>query len=371
MSHLKKGILTAAFCLSIAWGAQAQEIKVGAGMIFSGWAAAYGEDARVGIDLAVEELNEKGGVLGRRIKMEYEDTGADRAKAVALYRRYASTPDVIGMLSISTVEFLALDPIGDEVKLPLISIGSAAPHARFSPWSFRVQLIVDKAMPYVLNQLKTLRKVETISIIYDAQNNFTVSEMEAVRATAAKAGITIGGVESFRTGEQDFTLQLTRLLATNPGALYVAATTNEAALIISQSRALRMKAHIIGGAGLNDPRIAALPGNAAAGAMTFFPFDAVSEDPGVRNFMARYRKKFGDNKTPAAYNALGYDAMMLLADALRRAGSTDRDKIRQALGSTSGLQLANGTFRYAGSGDNQEQSPKLFEYTPTGMKRVQ
>src|ERR1700722_3541027 len=361
MKLAKASVIAATFSICAATAAQAQDIKVGAGLIFSGWGATYGEDARKGIDLAIDELNEHGGVLNRKIVVRYDDSGGDRAKAVPLYRGYAADPDVVGMLNISSVEFVALDPIGPEVKLPLISIGSASARAQFSPWSFRVQLIIDKAMPYVLSQLKDKKNISTVAVIYDSQNNYSVSEMETVKSAAPTAGLSVTGIESLRTGEQDFSLQLSRLAAAKPSALYVAATSNEAALIISQARAMNMNAQIIGGAGLNDPLIMALPGNAASGAITFFPFDATSPQPAIRNFVDRYYQKYGDH-APAAYSALGYDAMMLLADAVRRAGTTDRDAIRKALGSTAGLQLADGQYRYSGSGDNQDQSPKLFEY---------
>lgn len=370
MRLFKTGLAAAAIALFAAANAQAAEpIKLGAGLIFSGWAAAYGEDARTGVDLAVEQINEGGGLLGRPLEIVYDDTGADRAKAVALYRQYSADPNVVGMLSISTIEFIALDPVGPEVQLPLVSIGSAGKYSGFSPWSFRVQLIIDKAMPYVLSKIKELRGVNSIAVIYDAKNNYTVSEMEAVKQAAPESGLEVSGIESFQTGEQDFTLQLTQLAAAKPDALYVAATTNEAALIISQIRALGIDALMLGGAGLNDPRIAALEGNISAGVMTFFPFDAKADHPAVKEFMRRYEAKHSSDKPPA-YVALGYDATMLVAEAVRRAGSTDRNAIREALGSIEGLELANGAFSYDGSGDNLVQNPKLFEYTPDGLVRV-
>lgn len=369
MKLFKKVIVVAAVTALTATTAFAQDLKIGAGLILSGWAATYGEDAKVGIELAVDEINEKGGLLDRKLVVDYEDTGADRAKAVAQYRKYAADPDVVGMLSISSVEFIALDPVGPEVKLPLISIGSAASYKDFSPWSFRVQLIIDKAMPFVLSEVKRLRDAKTIAVIYDAKNNYTVSEMEAVKSGAAEAGLEVVGTESFQTGEQDFTLQITQLAGQKPDIIYVAATTNEAALIINLISSLGLETQIVGGAGLNDPRIAELPGNASLGAITFFPFDAESQNPAVVNFMERYQAKHGE-KAPAAYYALGYDATMLLADAVKRAGSTDREKIREALASTKELELANGTFTYNGSGDNQVQAPKLFAYSEDGLKRI-
>lgn len=349
--------------------ATAQDIVVGGGLVLSGPIAAYGDDAKVGVDLAVEVVNAKGGINGRKVRVDYEDTGADRAKAVAIYRKFAARPDTVAMLSISSIEFVALDPVANDVKLPLISIGSAAPASTFSPWSFRIQLIVNKALGPVLTELKKQKGVKSVAVIYDAANNYNVGEMQSVKDAAPGAGIELKGIESFSTGEQNFSLQLTRIAGSNPDLLYVAATTNEAALIIAQARALGIKAAIIGGAGLNDNRIAALPGNAAVGVMTFFPFDAQDKRPAVQEFVAKYRDKYKKD-VPPAYVALGYDSLMLIADAVRRAGSTDREAIRKALGMTQNLEGANGQFSYNGSGDNLVQKPHIFAYTDKGFVRI-
>lgn len=347
----------------------ADDIVVGAGFVLSGDFASYGTDARVGVDLGAEEINGAGGVLGRPLKVEYADTGADRAKAVAQYRKFAARPEVVAFLSISSVEFVALDPVAGEVKLPFVSVGSAAPMAKFSPYSFRIQLIVNKAVGPVLQRLKELRGVKTVGVMYATDNNYNVGEMESVKAGAPQVGLQLGDIESFKRGDQDFSLQLTRIKAKQPDLLYVAATTDEATLIISQSRALGVKSLILGGAGFNDPRIADLPGKAAKGVMTFFPFDASDARPIVQNFVKLYRAKHGADKTPPAYVALGYDAIRLVADAVRRARATDRDAVRKALGSTA-LEGVNGQFRYEGSGDNLEQRPNIFVLGDKGYERL-
>lgn len=348
---------------------QAQDIVVGGGFVLSGPIAAYGEDAKIGVDLAVEVLNAKGGINGRRIRVDYEDTGADRAKAVAIYRKYAARPEVVAMLSISSIEFVALDPVANDVKLPIVSVGSAAPMAKFSDWSFRIQLIVNKAMGPVLTELKSRRGYKSVAVIFDTANNYNVGEMQSVKDAAAGAGYEFKGTESFSTNEQNFTLQLTRIAQMNPDLLYVAATTNEAALIVNQARALGVKAAIIGGAGLNDNRVASLPGKAAHGIMTFFPFDAQDARPVVQEFVAKYREKHKKD-VPPAYVALGYDALMLVADAVRRSSPTDRDAIRKAIGQTRDLQGANGAFTYSGSGDNQIQKPNIFVFGDKGFARI-
>lgn len=350
--------------------ARAQDIVIGAGFALSGRLASYGEDAKAGADLAVAAVNNAGGVLGRKIRVDYEDTGADRAKAVAVYRRFGSRPEVVAMLSLSSIEFAAQDPVANDVKLPLISVGSATPIAKFSPWSFRVSLIVNKAIGPVFESLKAKRGIKSVGIIYDAADNSSIGQMESVKAAAPALGLALKDIESFNSGDQDFSLSITRFLSDPPDVLYVGATTNEATLIISQARALGLKSLLIGGAGFNDPRIASLPGESAEGIMTFFPFDVTSDQPIVRSFTEQYKAAHkGD--APPSLAALGYDAVLLAADAVRRAGSTDRDAVRKALGETTGLQGVDGTFTYKGPGDNTEQRPFLFEFAKGRFTRVQ
>jgi branched-chain amino acid transport system substrate-binding protein len=359
MPHLWT-VLALAAALASATSARAQDIVIGAGLVISGPFASYGSDAKAGVDLAIEEINAKGGVLGRKVRADYEDTAGDRAKAVAVYRKYAARPEVPAALFISSAEFVAINPVSKEAGLPFISIGSVIPFTDFSPSAFRINLILSNAMGAVLDQLRT-KGVKRISIIYDQVNNQTVAEADIVKAGLPKAGMELAGVETYSTGDQNFTLQLTRIAQTNPDLLWVSATTDEGALIISQARALGMKVGIIGGAGLNDNRIGALSGGSAKGVMTFALFNANDPRPTVKNFVAGFKAKY-KNDTPAAYNALGYDAVGLIADAIKRAGSTDRDAVRKALGQTQSFEGVNGSFRYSGSGDNLAQTPQILVF---------
>lgn len=362
-------IVAAALMLLATGQARAEDIVIGAGFGLSGRFASYGEDAKAGADLAVAELNAKGGLLGRPVRITYEDTGADRAKSVAVYRRFAAQPEVIADLSLSSVEFGAIDSVAPDVKLPTISVGSATPVASFSPWSFRVSLIVNRAIGPVLQTLQAKHAIKTVGIIYDSADTSSVGQMNAVKAEVPKLGLALKGVEAFSNGDQDFSAQLTDLLSGPPDLLYVAATTNEAGLIISQARAFGLTSLIIGGAGFNDPRIASLPGKAAEGVMTFFPFDIGDTRPAVQDFVARYKASHAGT-TPPSLAALGYDAVMLLADATKRAGTTNRDAVRKALGETKDLPGVDGSFTYHGSGDNTEQHPFVFELRNGQFRRV-
>ena len=362
-------ILAATLMLLAAEQARAEDIVIGAGFGLSGRFATYGEDAKAGADLAVAELNAKGGVLGRPLRIDYEDTGADRAKSVAVYRRFAAQPGVVASLSLSSVEFGAIDSVASDVKLPTISVGSATPVANFSPWSFRVSLIVSKAIGPVLTTLQSKHAIKSVGIIYDSADTSSVGQANAVKAEAPKLGLKLKAVEVFSNGEQDFSAQLTNLLSDPPDLLYVGATTNEAGLIISQARALGLKSLMIGGVGFNDPRIASLPGKAAEGVMTYFSFDVGDDRPLVQGFVTQYKAKHS-GATPPSLAALGYDAILLLSDAIKRAGGTDRDAVRKALGETAGLRSVDGIFTYKGSGDNTEQRPFVFELVGGQFRRI-
>lgn len=364
------GAIGLIFAVTCSAPVKAADTVIAAGFSLSGPIAAYGEDGKAGADIAAAEINRVGGVLGGKLRIDYEDTAGDRAKAAAIYRKFATEPNVVAIMSISSTEFVALNPLVGEVKLPLVSVGSSAPVEVFQPCAFRTTLIVSRALPNVLKQVKDLKQAKSIAVIYDTANAYTVGEMESVKKAAEPTGLELKGIETFSTRDQNFILQLSRLKDMKPDILYVAATTDEAALIIDQARGIGLDASMIGGAGMNDPRIAELPGAGANGVMTFFSFDANDPRELVQNFVKAYRETHG-GRTPPAYAALGYDGVRVIADAVRRAGSTDHAAVCKALSETSSLEGVNGNYSYHGSGDNLTQESKLFVFSRGSLKRVQ
>jgi branched-chain amino acid transport system substrate-binding protein len=350
--------------------ARADDVLIGAAIPFSGANATYGDDVKLGLDLGLADINAHGGLLGRPMRIAYEDSQSDRAKAAALFRKFADTPEVVAIFSYSTDEFVAVDPLATSLQVPDISLGSAGAVAKIGPYSFRVMTIVDKVMDNVLKQLQTLKHVKTLAVIYEASNNYTVTELAAVQRAAKPLGIDVVAVESFTRGDQNFTLQLTRIQQAAPDLLVVSAATNEAVPIIVQARSMGINATIFGGTSMNDPRIGQLAGPPAIGIITYFPFDARDSRPIVREFLAQLKAKNGET-APSGHTATAYDAVHLLADAIRRAGSTDRAAIRNALGATKGFEGVNGPYSYDGSGDNLTQNPHLFAWTANGYQRIE
>ena len=365
MKGMVSALILGVAVLAGASAASAQDIVLGGGYALSLSGATLGEDARAGSDLAAADFNAQGGLSGRKMRIDYDDTQADRAKAVAAYNRFAAQPDVIAFLSISTIELAAIDPIANEAKLPIISVGSAAPLPRFSPWTFRAPLVTARALPVVLKQMKDIKNTKSVSIIYDTANNFTVGEYEVMKTAAPAAGLDFKGAETYTTYDQNYTLQLTRIIATKPDILYVSSIGSDGTLIMSQARALGFTGYFLGGPGLSDPRIPREAGKAGIGAITFFPFDPKDPRPIVQNFVKAYKAKYKND--PSSYSALGYDVVSLVGQAAMKAGKADRDAMRNELGSKKEFEGVSGMYSYDGSGDNLLQRPHLFEYTETGF----
>lgn len=347
--------------------ARADDIVIGAALPLSGQFAAFGEDDRLGIDIATQQINDNGGLLGRQVRVDYDDTASDRSKAAAVFSKFGARPEVSAIFTFSTPEFVAVDPLATQYKVPHISVGSAGAVPQMSDYSFRTMVIVNKVMDNVIGDLKKLKNLKTVAILYDTTNNYEVSEMEAVKAAAAKNDLQVVDVETSAAGDQNFTLQLTKIAQAKPDLLVISVATNEAVPVIQQARSIGITATIFGGAGLNDPRIGQQGGAAAVGTMTYFPFDANDTSPVVQEFVKRFKEKTGKD-VPSAPTATAYDSMMLLAEAIKAANSSDRDAIRQALGSLKGVKLAANTYTYSGNGDNVDQHAKLFAIGEDGMQ---
>lgn len=369
-----------ACCTALLYGqtfsvpAVAQEDKtvtIGGLTFLTGKYGSYGQDVAAGMKLAVDHVNEDGGLLGgAKLVLDLQDTSSDAAQAVSMLRRFAGTDKIVGVVGpTGTPDLLAALPLTDRLQIPIISIGSqkALKHEQFTDWVVRVNLVeTPQLIKGILDDVIQIKGNKTMALLTDRSNDFAQAESASLReAISLGSKVKIVSDESYATGDKDFAVLIDKIMRNSPEAIWLSGATQEVYLIMLQARSRGFKGYFVGGAGLNDPKIAELAGDAATGFVTFLPMNIKSKKPIVQRFATDFPKKFPDRKI-ATYTGYGYDSVLMMADAIKRAGSTDRAKVMKALGSTTKFVAVTGTFSYAGKGDNTSAVPYLFSMGKDG-----
>jgi branched-chain amino acid transport system substrate-binding protein len=366
--------LVAAVTSASAWlDAQGQPqtpVKIGGITFITGKFGSYGQEYANGMRLGVDYVNKHGGVLGgRKLELDLQDSASDSAQAATLLRRFAANPEIVGVVGpTGTPDFLAIVPIAKTLNVPVVTQASAKfTHEDFPDFVVRVYLIeTPELMKWYFDQVQAARGIKRIAFVTDRSNDAQVNTRKnALEGLKLGSSIEVVADESIRAGDRDFAAVIDKMLAAKPDAIFLASTTNEVVLLMAQARARQFKGVFLGSAGLGDPKIGELAKDNAAGAITMLPLDVNGASPVVKDFAAGYKAAYGD-KAIGPFVAYTFDSVLLLANAINRAGSTDRSKVMQALGSTKDFQGVTSTFTFRGKGDNTSQTAHLVEHNGSG-----
>ena len=350
--------------------AQSAEIKIGGLTFLTGKFSSYGADIEKGVKLALDKVNAKGGVLGKKLVVDLQDTASDSAQAVSLLRRFGAANDVAAIIGpTGTPDLLAIIPVAKQLAVPVVTIGSMKPMTKeeFPDQVFRVTLMnTPEVVRDIIVKVATARNIKRIGLLMDRTNDAQQADAKTAReAIKLGAGVELVGDESYAGGDKDFSVLIGKMQKANADALWLSGTTNEVAIIIRQARARGFKGVVMGGAGLTDPKIVQLLGAAAVPYVMFTPLNLDSDRPVVREFVEAYRKAHGNSQI-ATFSAYAYDSVLLVEDAIRRAGSADRKAVAQAIGSTKLFAGVAGDYSYDGKGDNVKPVPYIMEVGANG-----
>ncbi len=348
-------------------------VKIGQIEPLSGPSAAYGIRARDGALLAVEEINAAGGVSdgkGGKFQLEIgaEDMANDPKQAVTVFRQYATDTAILaGIGPTNSVGFVPIVPIAGQVKLSLVGTGSGAPIKEWNPWVYRINPVAASAVPVVLKKLVAKEKIKRLAVLYDQTQDGQVGDTVVCKGMAGELGYEIVAFEAFRAGDQDFSPQLATIRAAKPDAIYVAAATGDGVRAVSQIKEMGFKQPLLTGYGsFQDPVYWDGTKGQIKGDYTWLAQDLSSPGGELKQFLERYNKRFPQEAT--SFSTYGYDAVQTVAEALKRAGSSDREKLRQAL---STLQFTTPlgtkvTLKNPPAGDNLTPSVVVIQITGRG-----
>ncbi|HHY60372.1 MAG TPA: ABC transporter substrate-binding protein [Clostridia bacterium] len=331
-----------------------EPIKVGVNYELSGGVATYGTHTKNGIELAIEEINAAGGVLGgRMLQPIILDNKSDNAESLSVATRLIADEGVVAHLGPATTgNTLAAIPVAMEYKVPLLTTSATNPDVTVDPqtgqtreYIFRTcfidppQAIV--AADFIFNELG-LKKA---AVYYDNTNDYSKGLSKVFKDEFEKLGGTVVAEEGYVDTDKEFRPTLTKFRDAGAEVVYLPGYYQQAALIVSQARELGLNVPFVGADGWDSPDLVKIAGAEALN-NTFFTNHYSSQDPSpkVQKFVEAYKAKYGD--APDSFAALGYDAAYLLADAINRAGSADPEAIKNALAATKDFEAVTGTMSF-------------------------
>jgi len=332
-----KEIMKSLFCILFGFTAItslcAQDIVIGEFASLTGSEATFGINSSNGVELAKQEINNAGGVLGRKIKTVIEDDQSKPGQPSSAVKKLIASDKAIAIVGeIASSRSLEAAPICQEAKIPMVSPGSTNPRVtEVGDYIFRV-CFIDPFQGTVMAKfaLDNL-KAKKVAILTDVRNDYSVGLTKYFKEYFTSHGGQVAVERSFSGGgtDKDFRAQLTSIKAAQPDAIFVPGYYTEAGLIAKQARSLGIKVPLMGGDGWDSPKLAEIGGSAMDGCFFSTHFSPQDTNPKVQDFVKKYREKF--NAMPDGMAPLGYDAMMILADCIKTAGTTDAAKVREAL----------------------------------------
>ena len=328
-------LVSALLALTTVLRAAEATIKVGEYASLTGKEAGFGQTSHHGVVLAIEEINAAGGVLGRKLELAYEDNQTKPGESATVVKKPISRDKVIALIGeVSSGRSLEAAPIAQAARIPMIAPAATNPEVtKKGDYIFRA-CFIDPFQGTVMAKfaLEDL-KARKVAIISSVSNAYSVGLAKFFRETFVKGGGAVALEQKYSEGDKDFRAQLTAVKAAGVEAVFVPGYYTESALIVRQARDLGLTMPFFGGDGWEDEQLLKIGGEALNGCYYSTHFSAENTDPVVAAFTAKYKARW-NGELPGAFSALGYDAVYVLVDAIKRAGSTDGPALRDALAAT-------------------------------------
>lgn len=342
-------VMTFVFFGMVGPGVAADTIKLGAYLPMTGAVAAYGQMEWDGIQIA-KEMEPK--VLEKSIDVVLVDTKSDKIEAANAVTLLVEKEKVVGIIGEAiSGNTMAGNPISEAAKVPSVSPTATNPLVnQGKEYAFRACFIDPFQGEVAARFAQKELKAQTAAVVIDIAQDYCVGLGNFFVKEFVKNGGKIVSTTYIQTGDQDFSAQLSAIQAAKPDVIYAPNYYTEDALMAKQARDLGMKAPILTGDGAQADALIEIGGASVEG-MYFtghFHKEAATTER-AKEYIKLYEKKF--NKEADAFGALGADAYFLLVDAIKRAGSTDPIKVREALAKTKDFQGVSGLITMGPNGN--------------------
>lgn len=326
---------------------ESKEIKIGGNFEMTGGIATFGQSSANGAKLAFKEINATGGVLGKQIAFIVADNKSEPSESTSAATKLITQDKVVALLgAVASSNTLAASQVAHDNKIPFISPTSTnekvtVENGKVKEYAFRACFIDPFQGTVMANFAAKSIKAKTAAVYIDNSSDYSKGLAQAFEESFVKNGGKIVAKEAFLQKDQDFKATLTKIKSVNPEVIYIPGYYEEVGKIVKQARELGITVPLMGGDGWDSPKLAEIAGVAALKDGYFSNhYSPEDKDPRVTKFVEAYKKEYG--QVPDALAALGYDAALMLVDAIKRANSAEPAKIKDALAQTKNLQVVSG-----------------------------
>jgi branched-chain amino acid transport system substrate-binding protein len=337
-------VVALAAVLATPQAARADDIRIGQFVSLTGTTATFGQSMSKGVTMAIDEANAGGGVLGRKVSLITEDDQSKPEEAKTAVIKLIKQQRVVALLGeIASSRSLAAAPEAQRAGIPMVTPASTNPKVtQVGDYIFRTCFIDPFQGSTMAKFAHDTLKVNQVAILKDVKNDYSVGLAEFFEKTFTGLGGQVVATESYSEGDTEFRAVLTAIRSKNPQAIYVPGYYTEVGLIARQARELGLKVPLLGGDGWDSEKTLEIGGDAVNGDYYTNHLSAEDPSPVVQGFIQKFKAKHGE--VPDAMAVLGYDAARILLDAIKRAGSTDGAKIRDALAQTKDFPGVSGSI---------------------------
>ena len=330
-------------------GSSASVFKIGGIGPLTGDAASYGISVRQGAQVAVEEINEAGGVNGMKFELVFEDDECDEEKAVSAYNKIMDhgVNAILGAVTSGCSIAVSEESVNDGI-LQITPSGSAMDCTKNSN-SFRI-CFTDPLQGELMAQYISEQGLSKPAVIYDVASDYSKGIHDAFVAKAGELGMTIAADESFTGGDVDFKTQLTKIKSTDADCIFLPIYYTEVGYISEQAATVGVSLPYFGSDGW-DGVIAQLNGNTAniEGATFLTPFVATSENEKVKSFVSKYEAAY--NSTPDQFAADAYDGVYVMKALIEQTnGNVSNDALIAAMTQIS-IDGVTGSMKFTADGE--------------------
>lgn len=347
---------------------KADTIKVGANLEMTGGSASYGISSKNAIELGFKEINEKGGINGKQLELVVADNKSEAAEATNAMQKLVSQDNVVAVIGPNlSSSVIAASAINNSAKVldiapmatnPYVTVDQAS--GKTKDFNYRT-CFIDPFQGTVMAKFATAELgVGNAAILIDNSSDYAKGLAQFFKENFVKEGGAVTAEESYLQKDTDFKATLTKIKATNPDFLYVPGYYQEVGLIVKQARELGMNMPIAGGDGWDSAKMPEIAGAAALNNTYFSSLYSPEDSSDInKNFVAAYEKAYGQK--PDVFAALSYDSALLVAEAIKNAGSTEPAKISEAMAKINGFSGVSGSVTFDDK-HNPVKSAVILEY---------